>query len=710
MSWWGRHHSTILCALLDDVTGNEEAVGMRQDYCRIHDFLKSSHLPMNYYYTGSRAEGLDIPGSDNDVMGDINETLNIKVVQSLHDISDASICNVFLLCTENVNPGFAFLCGIQMPKFCPFVTQSVQCINDVRYLSSDLMVDITLYFSNLLNISNATRKRQGPSLEHWFEYQDLSKEGSDFVLSLHCQFWPNNALEWIRRPRHYGWPTSNDISTIYDFGCHLVPIGYPISETKSLEWRISFSVAERTLVWSFNHVQLQCYAVMKIILKEFIKKKCTAQNQVLCSYFIKTFLFWKYETNDLDFWCKGNFRKCIKYLLAEFSQCIHEGVLRHYFLPQFNLLLVKLTREAKTELLQLYDIIIQSDVRIFKECKTLQTVWSKFLSTDENQMDILHTAKKTIFVKNDKLMRILNTISIRFDSPPDTSNVIKNLLNAYNMNFPLMYNHILEFFPKGMTMDQKINHMASLPCKTCLKYFVVSQLRVQKHIRSLIDLQNNKDLYILQRIIQDHVSFDLTTSKLWYSMVLLRSCDYTATLNIVNQMLSSVRPFALYESASENSESIRLYLDKFLNSQCTTLERAKKAWVNDIISESKFNMTEALPLAFQIELFFTYQQQPVIVSPFACAYYILFLCYHQLGQYDNRNRALAQLIEVVHNREQCGRFRHHAYNIAGHCLLVTLERDRARDMFNRSRQFLRSMNPVLGKYNSATWYISNFCV
>ena len=279
------------------------------------------------------------------------------------------------------------------------------------------------------------------------------------------------------------------------------------------------------------------------------------------------------------------------------------------------------------------------------------------------------------------------------------------------MNFPSMRNHILELFPKGMTMDQKINHMATLPCKTCLKNLVVSQLCVQKHISSLIDLQNNKDLYILQRIVQDHISFDLTTSKLWYAMVLLRSCDYTATLNIVNQMLSSIRPFALYESVSENSESIRLYLDKFLNSECTTLERAKKAWVSDIMFESKFNMTEVLPLAFQIELFFTYQHHPVIVSPFVCAFYIMFLCYHELGQYDNRHRALAQLIEVVHNREQCGRFRHHAYNIAGHCLLVTLERDRARYMFNRSRQFTRrSFNPVMEKYNSANWYNSNFCV
>ena len=184
----------------------------------------------------------------------------------------------------------------------------------------------------------------------------------------------------------------------------LYPWGHPNSETKTLEWRISFSVAERTLVWSFNHVQMQCYAVMKIILKEFIKKRCSTKNQILCSYFIKTFLFWKFEELHLNSWRKNNFRECIMYLLTEFSQCIHDGVLRHYFLPKFNLLSVKLTRASQCELLQLFDIIIQCDISILKECKTLQGVWSKFLLTNDNQMNIVHNEKQNILIKNDELM------------------------------------------------------------------------------------------------------------------------------------------------------------------------------------------------------------------------------------------------------------------------------------------------------------------
>ena len=270
----------------------------------------------------------------------------------------------------------------------------------------------------------------------------------DNVFSIHCPFWPNESSEWVQRPRHFAWPTSQDISTITDFGFHLVPVGHPHSDTKLMEWRISFSMAERTLVWSFNHVQIQCYAVMKIILKEFIKLRCNTQNQILCSYFIKTFLFWKYEATKLNFWREDNLRECIKYLLAEFSKCIREGVLRHYFIPKFNLLSVKLTRAAQTELLQLFDIIIQSDISILKECTTLRNVWSEFLQYRENGNDIMTKLKRKNLLWNDECM-------------------MKHIQNLNQL--VVMVNQF-----KG-TLNNAISRVCALRCKTPLKTLVLKR-------------------------------------------------------------------------------------------------------------------------------------------------------------------------------------------------------------------------------------------
>ena len=148
-------------------------------------------------------------------------------------------------------------------------------IDGVPHLSSDLIVQKASLYRENPWCAGDTRVRQGPSLEYRSQFSDESKPGTDLILSLHCPFWPNGASEWINRPRLSGWPTPHDIYSIVDFECHIVLVGRPLSPRREMEWRISFSIAERILVWSFNHVQMQCYAVMKIVLKEFIKIRCS---------------------------------------------------------------------------------------------------------------------------------------------------------------------------------------------------------------------------------------------------------------------------------------------------------------------------------------------------------------------------------------------------------------------------------------------------
>ena len=396
MASWRPDHSMILSLLLDTVVGTKEMIAIRQDFCRTRDCLHSVGLENNVYYTGSKSEGLNLLGSDEDYMADTNNIFKIKVTQSLDENNDTFLYNTLFMSTENVPPGFALLQYLhQSPLMHPFLYLASKNMYGRQYLSSDLFVQNYVSLSrniNMLWIQSV--QRQGPSVEVWFPGMNTSESGNDHVLSIHCPFWPNESSEWVHRLRHFSWPTSQDISTITDFGFHLVPVGHTHSDTKLMEWRISFSVAERTLVWSFNHVQMQCYALMKIILKEFIKVRCNPQNQVLCSYFIKTFLFWKYETTELNFWRENNLRECIKYLLTEFSKCIQEGVLRHYFIPRFNLLSVKLIRAAQTELLQLFDIIIQSDISVLKECRTLRNVWSEFIQWRESKNIILNENKR----------------------------------------------------------------------------------------------------------------------------------------------------------------------------------------------------------------------------------------------------------------------------------------------------------------------------
>ena len=283
MSRWTPDRSAILSLLLEEVTGTQEAIHVRQDICRIQDFLRSmtapSRVKFDVYFTGSKAEGIDLPGSDFDYMSDENDMFRIKVIQSLPSPPDESTHGLFYLSTENTHPGFGLMRAVDtrtLRKIEPIILSAIQRMDGHTYLSSDLFVQTLQNFGKNMGIFKTMgiiEKRQGPSIETWEGEEDKSESGTDQVHCLHCEFWPNVALEWTQRQRPFGWPSTRDVSSIVNFGCHVVPIGYPNSELKLMEWRISFSVAERTLVWSFNHVQMQCYAVMKLILKEFIKEK-----------------------------------------------------------------------------------------------------------------------------------------------------------------------------------------------------------------------------------------------------------------------------------------------------------------------------------------------------------------------------------------------------------------------------------------------------
>ena len=338
MATWTPARSILLSQLLDDVVGTEKMVYIRQDYCRIWDCIQSAANSVNVYYTGSKREGLDQPDSDKDAMVDINNRAKLLILQQMQDAPTAILeISMFRMLTEKVPPCFVMLRSVnQVQEIIVFDT--CQVMDNAMYLSSYLLVhNIELRLNERYDGKIA---RQGPSLEGWTPYMDKSQSGRDTVFSIHCSFWPATASEWKLRHRRFTWPSPSDIKFIGDFEFHLVPVGHPSSDMNIMEWRMSFSVAERTLVWSFNHVQIQCYAALKIILKEFINPHCSLDYRVLCSYFIKSFLFWKYEETDPSFWSEENIRICIMFLLSGFRECILRSSLKHYFIPEFNLLSV----------------------------------------------------------------------------------------------------------------------------------------------------------------------------------------------------------------------------------------------------------------------------------------------------------------------------------------------------------------------------------
>ena len=591
---------------------------------------------------------------------------------------------MFVMSTENVRPCFVMLRSVS-PIRDRDLFNACQDMNNALYLSSYLYVH---------NASEDVRKvcpylpitRQGPSIERWSPYMDRSNSGTDKVFSIHCSFWPDAASEWRTRLRRFPWPSQCDVNTIIDFGFHLVPVGHPHSDTNMMEWRMSFSVAERTLVWSFNHIQMQCYAVMKLILKELINPHCSPPCRVLCSYFIKTFLFWEYEETDPSYWCKLNIRECVMRLLSDFYECVRVRSLRHYFIPSFNLLSVKMTDEAQIELLRIFDIILQSDISIIKECKTLNKVWIECLNQQAGTTDVAGISKRNLLINDVCMMTAIQELQ----------NVLinQNIVNLFTLT------------------SQFINHFHVY--RTAYKtHFVSIAIRITFDFASIvlayIPLQSrgNKTQYGPRRFLQSNLAgIDISTSRPWYAMLMTKCGDYHLSLRIINKVLSNISPFSLYftgfDIGNVSDETKERYVDMFSSKDTCIIVRARTAWIFDLhILPSHLDM---VPAAIQIELIHCDEDYGVFLSPFTCAYFLMFLNYCRLRQYDNRDRALRQLIDVVNNPAQRGTCQWHSYNIAGHCLLSVGETEQARDMFIQSYECTQPY-PAYHHHNSAQYYL-----
>ncbi|VDH98975.1 Hypothetical predicted protein [Mytilus galloprovincialis] len=122
----------------------------------------------------------------------------------------------------------------------------------------------------------------------------------DIAYCLHCKTWIRQAQQWIKRSNN-AWPEFDVKQSIVAHGVLFVPIGVKGSLKEHLEWRISFSVGEKLLIHSFTHTQLLCYVLMKILLKDVIEIDLESKN-ILCTYFMKTILFWISEELPLTTW------------------------------------------------------------------------------------------------------------------------------------------------------------------------------------------------------------------------------------------------------------------------------------------------------------------------------------------------------------------------------------------------------------------------
>ena len=377
------------------------------------------------------------------------------------------------------------------------------------------------------------------------------------------------------------------------------------------------------------------------------------------------------------------------YLLHEFYICIESGVLRHYFVSRFNLLVEKLTRDAQTELLNLFDKVRGIGIPVLGQCKSLSGVFSKFYEIEngiQSEKRVIEIRRRSVLYGDEFAMDV-NTKQLPDILYPKQDSI------PYEALLAAIIRHTNEGHVTTYCSDFLIRRLCRL----------ISTNKCYQCIR-----QGNKSVYFYMRRLDKNVyGTDIASCKLWIATFLLQQKDYYNSLQKINDTLSSIPPYAIYYSGRIRSsdDSKQLYVDTYCKQKSNIISRAKESWLNDLLFKPE--EYPFLPRAIQVELYYCLKQFGVLISPFTCAYYLMFLCYHGLGQYDNRDRALRQLVDTVNDIERRGFMRHHSYNIAGHCMLMAGYVEVARELFLTSAQFSHNLrSPALDKCNSSYKYLS----
>ena len=160
----------------------------------------------------------------------------------------------------------------------------------------------------------------------------------DFVRSVWCPQWPREAHNWPIRQRIHQWPTVDTICEVLQNGCHVVFVQHRTCRDDREQWRLSFSVAEVTLLQSWTQIQQIIYHLLRFFAKrELIQKNCPKEDEVLCPYHLKTLMLWTCEEMPPEWWNSSSVIAVCCELLNKLSNWIKRRNIPNYFIPEANL-------------------------------------------------------------------------------------------------------------------------------------------------------------------------------------------------------------------------------------------------------------------------------------------------------------------------------------------------------------------------------------
>ncbi|XP_063406540.1 uncharacterized protein LOC134690497 [Mytilus trossulus] len=431
----------------------------------------------------------------------------------------------------------------------------------------------------------------------------------EVAYSFRCKEWITSAQPWIYRPRST-WPDNKLVMSIVQNGVLLVPIGNKHSPNENLEWRISFSIAEKQLIYSFSHTQLLCYALLKIILTDIIKPK---HGDLICSYFLKTIMFWLSEESCPSEWKPESIIFCFLKCLRRLTYCIENKTCLHYFIPDYNLFEDRFADDQQVTLLNTMRRIYISP-------------WNAIFNTSTFQEYRLDS-------------RNAHEIKLTASALPCISYFGSHFHNATSSFF-----NLLDFNPMKRALTCCIN----FPDKTFRKYAIstISNRCIQSHIKFI---RNNKSFYKQNHFVLGTVKIALSSNVLgsWllFASYLYQCKRFKECIYIINYCLSECTPDKIpcYSIGSHFSLKEHTVFDK-MQRRVGLIDTCKNLLIQDVVFYHPFILvpTELTRLSRFLNM--------IRIPSVVYCHVLLFLCFHPLRDDRGKLTALRELQLTIRKR------------------------------------------------------------
>ncbi|XP_061190188.1 uncharacterized protein LOC133198050 [Saccostrea echinata] len=578
-----------------EVMETEEVVGKR----------RSIMMGLQQMTSGSRREGFNLSSSDHDIMYWYS---NHKVICDLSHITFYRVPQntLILMDCDDLPPGFTRL-NLMSPSNRGVIRSSCIMINNENYISS------TLFRYNILqSLQDSSITPHGPSVTT----SDVLGADVDRVICLQSHHWPTHALPWKLRCRHRGWPSEIIVSDISSGGFHVVPIGS--TPENGEEWRISFSQAEQKLVYSMNHSQFLCYGLFKVFLKEVINFQ--ENEPILCSYFIKTIVFWVIQTNNSLIWTPDSLLNCFWECLKLLIFCVHIGNCPNFFIPQNNMFRLKVTGCVQTSLFhQLYELYCKGI-----PCLLLSPTLRPYLNKA-----ILN---RTLRISTDE-GSIISIIEL------DVS-FFRELYTT--MDWPFCF----EDFAVCLKQIERVLKDRLTPYQATILQWITSKVlrRTSFFMQSIIYPNNkcNKVYYKTNKVsglLKLSCSFGCVSDSLYLAMYFYRTYRYEHSLNCLQRAQDRISlPYIVYNQ-HVNVDMYRFYV------QGACLSRKfRRAKVDTITLEGKYTFIDELVLEQKVS---NKNRFGVLFIPPLVMLHMLFILNHHRLRDTVRSQQSLQILQTL---------------------------------------------------------------